>query len=119
MTGFGCALAIGSVVLMYGGSGGSRLTSYAEGGVWFGIALGLSGLLVAVSALLLMAWSALFSRGDRSIPATRPGAEAEGRRASVGGDALCPHCGGLRVRLSPGDWQRHLRAISVTPKDTS
>src|SRR5437764_1277063 len=59
MTGVGCALAIGSVVLMYGGSGASRLAQYAGSGLWLGLGLGSGGLLVAVSALLLMAWSAL------------------------------------------------------------
>ena len=33
--------------------------------------------------------------------------------------SLCLRCGGLRVRLPLGDWQRHLRALGVAPKDTS
>jgi len=32
---------------------------------------------------------------------------------------LCLRCGGLRVRLSLGEWQRHLRALAVAPRDSS
>ncbi len=99
MTGVGCAVAIGSVLLAYGGAGASRLAQYADSGVWLGLVLGLGGLLVAVAALLLMAWSALSSRVDRNVPAAQSGAEAGERRASVGGDARCPRCGGP---LAPG-----------------
>ena len=32
---------------------------------------------------------------------------------------LCLRCGGLRVRLSLGDRQRHLRALAVAQRDSS